>query len=401
MDLFDRLGQKIGESVGIYSRTADEDETFVRQEKLADATRDATEQLLKVLTPESSTFLNSRALASLRTKQQEEKQGEKLLKIGEAMQQADPYTSLFGIALSRLGETMRQTGAEHSELDNRLMISTIDPLRGYNDGQMKEILNLKKRYDDNRLSYDAARRAHESKRTRETEEKMNRAKQKFDESRIAYYNRLIHSQDDENQHVAQLQAYAAAQAVYLRRCADLYDSLASDLASLAGKPPDRPRQPPLTLTYSEQNIHTMPSPAAITEAGQPSQSRPPSYSAPPPRTLPAPGVPSAAAPGPRPGFPAARGAMPPMRGNVQVRPTQGSRGWGGPTGGGPTVAAPVPSGAAVERCKALYNFQAEHPNELSLQEGDVVIVKNKMGDWWEGEFNGRRGLFPANHVQLL
>jgi len=93
MDLFDRLGQKIGESVGIYSRTADEDETFVRQEKLADATRDATEQLLKVLTPESSTFLNSRALASLRTKQQEEKQGEKLLKIGEAMQQADPYTA--------------------------------------------------------------------------------------------------------------------------------------------------------------------------------------------------------------------------------------------------------------------------------------------------------------------
>jgi hypothetical protein len=39
MELLDRLGQKIGETVGIYSRTADEDENFVRQEKLADATR--------------------------------------------------------------------------------------------------------------------------------------------------------------------------------------------------------------------------------------------------------------------------------------------------------------------------------------------------------------------------
>jgi hypothetical protein len=53
--------------------------------------RDATEQLLKTLTPESTTYLNSRTLASLRT-QKEEKDGEKLLQIGEAMQQADQYT---------------------------------------------------------------------------------------------------------------------------------------------------------------------------------------------------------------------------------------------------------------------------------------------------------------------
>jgi len=125
MELLDRLGQKIGESVGIYSRTADEDEVFVRHEKLADATRylrydgdasplsllkrspcpmpcthtttcrtprrDATEQLLKTLTPESTTYLNSRTLASLLT-QKEEKQGETLFTIGQSMQQADQYT---------------------------------------------------------------------------------------------------------------------------------------------------------------------------------------------------------------------------------------------------------------------------------------------------------------------
>jgi hypothetical protein len=123
--------------VGIYSRTADEDEVFVRHEKLADATRylrydysacicrflrplslliarhvpchaltrpcaacrrDATEQLLKTLTPESTTYLNSRTLASLLT-QKEEKQGETLLTIGQSMQQADQYT-VHDISLS-------------------------------------------------------------------------------------------------------------------------------------------------------------------------------------------------------------------------------------------------------------------------------------------------------------
>jgi hypothetical protein len=53
--------------------------------------RDATEQLLKTLTPESTTYLNSRTLASLLT-QKEEKQGEALLTIGQSMQQADQYT---------------------------------------------------------------------------------------------------------------------------------------------------------------------------------------------------------------------------------------------------------------------------------------------------------------------
>ncbi len=53
--------------------------------------RDATEQLLKTLTPESTTYLNSRTLASLLT-QKEEKQGETLLTIGQSMQQADQYT---------------------------------------------------------------------------------------------------------------------------------------------------------------------------------------------------------------------------------------------------------------------------------------------------------------------
>lgn len=65
------------------------------------------------------------------------------------------------------------------------------------------------------------------------------------------------SQDDENEHVAQLQAYAAAQAIYFRRCAELYDSLTRDLTTLTARAPDRPRLPPMTLTYTDQPAATV------------------------------------------------------------------------------------------------------------------------------------------------
>ncbi len=39
MELLDRIGQKLGENVGLYKRTTEEDEEFVQLENLADATR--------------------------------------------------------------------------------------------------------------------------------------------------------------------------------------------------------------------------------------------------------------------------------------------------------------------------------------------------------------------------
>ena len=40
---------------------------------------------------------------------------------------------------------------------------------------------------------------------------------------------------------------------------------------------------------------------------------------------------------------------------------------------------------------------------VSVQKGDVVVVKRmSVGDgWWEGELNGKRGLFPSSFVKLV
>eukprot|EP01006_Ploeotia_vitrea_P058725 TRINITY_DN70053_c0_g1_i1.p1 TRINITY_DN70053_c0_g1~~TRINITY_DN70053_c0_g1_i1.p1 ORF type:complete len:259 (+),score=11.10 TRINITY_DN70053_c0_g1_i1:41-817(+) len=50
-----------------------------------------------------------------------------------------------------------------------------------------------------------------------------------------------------------------------------------------------------------------------------------------------------------------------------------------------------------EQCVALYDFDSEAPDELSLRKGDVIAVIGKGSDsgWWEGVTQDeRRGFFP-------
>uniref|UniRef100_A0A8C4QYQ5 SH3-domain kinase binding protein 1 n=1 Tax=Eptatretus burgeri TaxID=7764 RepID=A0A8C4QYQ5_EPTBU len=61
-------------------------------------------------------------------------------------------------------------------------------------------------------------------------------------------------------------------------------------------------------------------------------------------------------------------------------------------------------GKAKELCKALFPYTAQNEDELSLKEGDLVaIIAKDCGDagWWEGEIQGRRGVFPDNFVKVI
>jgi len=57
---------------------------------------------------------------------------------------------------------------------------------------------------------------------------------------------------------------------------------------------------------------------------------------------------------------------------------------------------------AVEQVVALYKYQPQNPDELSLEKGCVINVISKLdSDWWTGELNGQTGLFPSNYVAPL
>ncbi|XP_023614260.1 SH3 domain-containing protein 21 isoform X3 [Myotis lucifugus] len=54
-----------------------------------------------------------------------------------------------------------------------------------------------------------------------------------------------------------------------------------------------------------------------------------------------------------------------------------------------------------ETYRVLFDYQPEAPDELPLRKGDEVKVLRKTTEdegWWEGESQGRRGVFPDNFV---
>ena len=51
------------------------------------------------------------------------------------------------------------------------------------------------------------------------------------------------------------------------------------------------------------------------------------------------------------------------------------------------------------KCVCIHPFDSTLSGDLTLELDDVVKITAKEGDWWTGECNGKRGIFPKNHVQ--
>uniref|UniRef100_A0A8D3DZV9 SH3 domain-containing protein n=1 Tax=Scophthalmus maximus TaxID=52904 RepID=A0A8D3DZV9_SCOMX len=54
------------------------------------------------------------------------------------------------------------------------------------------------------------------------------------------------------------------------------------------------------------------------------------------------------------------------------------------------------------RCVARFDFEGEHSDELSFSEGDVIQLKELMGqDWARGQMGTSTGIFPLNFVEVI
>ena len=54
--------------------------------------------------------------------------------------------------------------------------------------------------------------------------------------------------------------------------------------------------------------------------------------------------------------------------------------------------------------RALFPYASQHPDELELNEGDMVVILSKECEdkgWWKGQLNGKIGVFPDNFVELI
>jgi len=57
-----------------------------------------------------------------------------------------------------------------------------------------------------------------------------------------------------------------------------------------------------------------------------------------------------------------------------------------------------------QKAKALFDYEARAPDELSFKRRDIITVLDKDEEdegWYRGEIDGKTGLFPNNYVQLI
>lgn len=48
----------------------------------------------------------------------------------------------------------------------------------------------------------------------------------------------------------------------------------------------------------------------------------------------------------------------------------------------------------------MYDYEAQQDDELSITPGERIQVTQKIdADWWEGNLDGKIGIFPANYVE--
>ncbi|XP_044228951.1 intersectin-1 isoform X4 [Thunnus albacares] len=69
-----------------------------------------------------------------------------------------------------------------------------------------------------------------------------------------------------------------------------------------------------------------------------------------------------------------------------------------PNGKRPSPSPTKPSESGEEYI-AMYTYESSEQGDLSFQQGDIVMVTRKEGDWWTGMVGGKTGVFPSNYVK--
>ncbi|KXJ79398.1 hypothetical protein RP20_CCG001092, partial [Aedes albopictus] len=58
--------------------------------------------------------------------------------------------------------------------------------------------------------------------------------------------------------------------------------------------------------------------------------------------------------------------------------------------------------AQNRRCKVIYSYQENKPDELTLAVGDIVEIFEEVEEgWWKGKLKGKIGVFPSNFVEVM
>uniref|UniRef100_A0A672UZQ7 Intersectin-1 n=1 Tax=Strigops habroptila TaxID=2489341 RepID=A0A672UZQ7_STRHB len=79
---------------------------------------------------------------------------------------------------------------------------------------------------------------------------------------------------------------------------------------------------------------------------------------------------------------------------------QGQKGWF-PKSYVKLISGPIrKSTSLIDYYIAMYTYESSEQGDLTFQQGDMILVTKKDGDWWTGTLGDKSGVFPSNYVRL-
>lgn len=302
--------------------------------------------------------------------------GETMIKHGKDLGE----NSHFGEALIDMGESLRQMAGIKYALEDNIKQNFLDPLSQIKENDLKDVMHLRKKTESRRLDYDCKKRK-KSQGTVVTEEELNQAEEKFEESKsqaeIAM-NRLLQNELEQVTHLA---GFAEGFLEYHSQCYEILKDMVRQLNERkkkisGGLPASSNREHSMVKKNSGFGSESLnvngknPTSEGSSSASHFYDNEAENSS-------------SVFNNINNNGFKMAFGQqLPPQINNrSSVNSMRGGR---------------------EPNCKALYDFEAENSEELDFKEGSIIKLIARLDDnWLLGEFNGRQGRFPITYVEVI
>lgn len=300
--------------------------------------------------------------------------GDAMCGYGRKLQDFD-NSSVFAASLVEMGEGMKQMADLKYALDDNVKQNFLEPLHHTQSKDLKEVYHHRRKLQGRKLDFDC------KKRTGANADEVRNAEDKFAESLHLSQLGMHNIMDGSGiEHISQLTQFSEAMLEYHKNCATILQTLTDTLyektneASLKPKADFRPKTlEDLGIDHDNDHSNLM----------APQRMRPSSSNS----NLP---VGSSNLISTSPGM------------SPASTPDHNNGAWGRPTPSPKPSPAASPTRHAQPSVRAIYDFEAENPNELGFKEGDIILLKSKIDDnWYDGSVNGKSGYFPVAYVEIV
>ncbi|VUZ47107.1 unnamed protein product [Hymenolepis diminuta] len=270
---FNKANQFMSEKIGGAEGTK-LDEEYIHCEKQIDIMSKLIEEIInkthEFLQPNPATRAKLATLSTFNKIQGKDKTapypqpegqlGDCMLKYGNELD----HDSLFGESLIQAGNSFKNLEDVKYNMEDQVKREYIEPLRGIQSVELKEINFHRKKLEGRRLDFDCKRRRKENnpQAAKVLEDEVKVAEDKFQESKVLAETAMANFLASDYEHISALAEFVDAQANYYRHATEIMENLhkilleKKDEAQSRGKQPHIPKPVQITGTLSSGDMNS-------------------------------------------------------------------------------------------------------------------------------------------------